>query len=86
VVLRDRDVQDWSQVHVDADLAELEAGRAGFQGRRLPVVVLRQGVGRERGRQRREPLDGPALLVDRDEEPGAAALRRGSLQALDLGG
>ena len=75
LVLREGHVEDGREVHVDADLAQLEAGRSPLEQGGLAVVVLRDRVRGKLGRQGREALDDPALLVDRHQEPRVAPLR-----------
>ena len=79
LVLREGHVEDGREVHVDADLAQLEAGRSPLEQGGLAVVVLRDRVRGKLGRQGRGARRS-ALLVDRHRSRGlpsrAAVCRR----------
>ena len=86
LLVRGRDVEHRGKVYVDAELAELKAGRLALERGGPAVIVLRDREGGELRRERREALDDAALLVDRNEKPGKAALGRRGLDPLDLVG
>ena len=75
------DVEDRREVEVDAGEAQLTTGALALAERARRVGA--QVGGRRERRRPRQPPDGPALLIDRDQQPRVAAAHRRLLERRD---